>query len=430
MEEQANERLRTGSVQDPEPAASHLGEAPADEAQPVLRQDRWPLLGCMMTTLSGALLGLVAMCASPKSERAASLPDVLPPTRTDIAPSAHPTPEQGRAVAGDAQDPDPRWTAVRDALAAADGASASTLYATRRIAVPAGGWPDLVPIGMNPATKLWEFYDLKTAADGDRPIGDVGVPRHAPDGSIAVHGEMGIVFVLLPGGPTKIGSQGTDPDAPRYDRKRQRDEDLRNVEVAPFLISRFELTRGQWRRLAGPQPSAWESGISHNGDAAPIGDQHPADSIDWQSAVTALGRRQMRLPTEAEWEYACRAGTDTPWWPGDRPADLQGAANVHDATSARATSTWGPSAPIRDGFAALAPVGHGRANAFGLYDVHGNVWEWCSGSYNGGSGPEALRVCRGGSLALDAWSARSSHRVHCAETTANAYLGVRPARSL
>ncbi len=327
----------------------------------------------------------------------------------------------------------PSWSSVREALAAADGKSASELYSPIRIDVPEGGWSGLVPIGMNPNTRLWEFYDLRSAWDGTRDVGGLEIPRHRSDGSIDVQADTGIVFVLLPGGPATVGSQDVDDSAPFYDPERQPDETLRQAQLPPFLMARHELTRGQWRRLAGPWPSAWVDGTAYNGDPIPIGGSHPADSIDWHAAAASTAFHGLRLPTEVEWEYACRAGSDTVWWTGSTPRSLEGCANLHDRTSAAVTSDWGPAAPIDDGFASLAPVGRFRANGFGLHDMHGNVWEWCLGPYSptrqdpSESNP---RTCRGGSLGLGPWSARASHRVHCDPDLAHAYLGLRPVRDL
>jgi formylglycine-generating enzyme required for sulfatase activity len=113
-----------------------------------------------------------------------------------------------------------------------------------------------------------------------------------------------------------------------------------------------------------------------------------------------------RLPTEAEWEYACRAGTTTRYWSGNDETSLGGKANVADQTS-KEKYNWASIVNIRDGYTETAPVGSFSPNPWGLYDMHGNVWEWCwdwYGSYTSGiqTNPEgpyagAGRVLRGGS---------------------------------
>jgi formylglycine-generating enzyme required for sulfatase activity len=122
----------------------------------------------------------------------------------------------------------------------------------------------------------------------------------------------------------------------------------------------------------------------------PQGEDHPVVNVTWNDAVAFCGwlsrkeGKTYRLPTEAEWEYACRAGTTTRYNFGDEPEDLAGSANVYDATSHPLynEALWGRyELGSRDGFCFTAPVGRFRPNRWGLYDMHGNVWEWCSDWY-------------------------------------------------
>ena len=88
-----------------------------------------------------------------------------------------------------------------------------------------------------------------------------------------------------------------------------------------------------------------------------------------------------RLPTEAEWEYACRAGTTTRYYSGDDPETLAKVGNVADAAFKAKFPDWRYTIKASDGYVFTAPVGKFKPNAFGLYDMHGNAWQWCSDWY-------------------------------------------------
>ncbi len=118
------------------------------------------------------------------------------------------------------------------------------------------------------------------------------------------------------------------------------------------------------------------------------GDDHPVVNVTWNDAV-ALSRwlsekegKNYCLPTEAEWEYACRAGTRTRYYSGDDPQSLLKVANTFDADTTRNWPQWQSYALTgHDGFEFTAPVGSFAPNAWGLYDMHGNAWEWVSDWY-------------------------------------------------
>jgi formylglycine-generating enzyme required for sulfatase activity len=186
-----------------------------------------------------------------------------------------------------------------------------------------------------------------------------------------------------------------------------------------FFLGQHEVTVGQFRRFieaSGYVPeseadgtggygynAAYDPDKSERGDAFegrdpkyswrnpgfPQGDQHPVLNVTWNDAV-ALGKwlsRQegvtYRLPTEAEWEYACRAGSRTRYHNGNTPGGLQKIANTFDSDAAQNWPDWKQHAtPGHDGYAFTAPVGSFSANAFGLYDMSGNAWEWVADWYD------------------------------------------------
>jgi formylglycine-generating enzyme required for sulfatase activity len=171
--------------------------------------------------------------------------------------------------------------------------------------------------------------------------------------------------------------------------------------TSPFWIGAFEVTQAQYQAVMGSNPS-WYQGAN-----APNAPQRPVEQVSWNDAIAycqaltaieqAAGRMplgyQYRLPTEAEWEYCCRAGTTTEWHTG---ASLS--PNQANFGGALANTTYP--------FGQTAVVGSYAPNAFGLHDMHGNVWEWCLDSYASyAPGPAtdpfvtggAARVFRGGS---------------------------------
>lgn len=238
---------------------------------------------------------------------------------------------------------------------------------------------------------------------------------------------LGLSFVRLPAGEFLMGSdESVDALARAYPGlERSRFEGL--SDEAPvhrvritraFEMARHEVTVGQFRAFlqrSGHVPEsiadgtggyghnpAYDPATSARGDAFEgrlpryswqnpgfeQGDDHPVVNVTWNDAV-ALARwlsreegRNYRLPTEAEWEYACRAGGRGRYQHGDDPAGLPRVGNTFDEQAAAHWPAWRERAvPGRDGHAFTAPVGSYAPNAFGVHDLHGNVWEWVSDWY-------------------------------------------------
>lgn len=289
----------------------------------------------------------------------------------------------------------------------------------------------LVPLGSDPKSGFWEFCHLESGL----------VPARDEPRALVVSEETGVVLVLLPGGRFSMGEDpaeavpgdSSSPSAPAHE-----------VTLAPFFLSKYEVTQGQWARLAREHPSYCRVGAS-----LPCGvvvtALHPVDSVSWHSAKTWLNRHALELPTEAQWEYAARAGKSTPWATGESPDTLEGHANFADRTLERTgrDRTIPEYADFEDGFDLTAPVGRFQPNGFGLHDTLGNVMEWCLDSMVDGQDAvprpgdglrsteaRALRVLRGGAWDGDSSYLRSAQRVGLAATSEQGNIGVRPARRI
>jgi formylglycine-generating enzyme required for sulfatase activity len=192
----------------------------------------------------------------------------------------------------------------------------------------------------------------------------------------------------------------------RWEMARNSEKPGHMVKIAkPFYIGKFEVSQNQLKCVTG-------RASFYCADAAGM----PADSISWDDAVgfcqkaSNLCQKTIRLPSEAEWEYACRAGTSSSYYAGDQTDDLARAgwfiANAHKVRSGEVFRASGMKAP----------------NAFGAYDMHGNLWEWVAdtwhqdyvGAPTDGSewsgGRPTRRVMRGGSVMSEARACRSSAR--------------------
>jgi len=215
----------------------------------------------------------------------------------------------------------------------------------------------LFPLGPGPDSGLWEFCLLQT---GEAP------PRDE-EGFLELAPETGLVFVLVPGGRFIMGSQNRNRSGPNFDLGATTDEGPpHEVVLHPYFLSKYEMNEAQWQRLTrDPTP---RRGVPW----------YPVDRVRWGGALRVLAWIGCTLPTEAQWEYAARAGTDTPWWTGRDVEDLQGAGNIADLSFEEQPLLDNKEVTrIKDGepFAAMAYAF--RANPYGFHGMIGNVWEWC-----------------------------------------------------
>lgn len=297
--------------------------------------------------------------------------------------------------------------------------------------------PGLIPLGQDSESGLWEFWHT---ASGEKP-------ERGDDGQWVIAEGTGAVFVLLPGGETLIGAQSEDEDAPHFDPQAEANEaPLYGVDLAPFLMSKYELTKSQLREITGEGRGYYPPGLVADGKE--VDWSHPAENISWNDCFELCMRMNWILPTEAQWEYAARAGTDTPWWTGRERDTLIGAVNLADRSATRGGATWAAMKDwpeLDDGYPVHAPVTHYRPNAFGLHSVAGNVWEWCRDHYRRnpvlgaeerteeGDVPRVRgqgRVVRGGGFNFIAAAARSANRGPGDPDTRVQAVGFRPAMRL
>jgi formylglycine-generating enzyme required for sulfatase activity len=262
-------------------------------------------------------------------------------------------------------------------------------------------------------------------------------PRNAQGMLEAVHGRTGLVFVLLPEGSFQMGTPEEEPG------HWSAEGPIHTVRLEPLLISRTECTQKAWDRAGGSDKRVW------------MDPELPIEGVSWDSATRWCGEVGLRLPSEAEWEYACRAGTQGPIYagtlevlgrcnvPGLDPIAWYGGNSGLGFSRERGvdSSAW-PEKQFPHTMAGTRRVAQKRANPWGLHDMLGNVWEWCRDrwheTYEGAptdgsawiSGESNLRVARGGSWVRYGLHCRSGHRFFYLPGDEWSNLGFRPAHSL
>jgi formylglycine-generating enzyme required for sulfatase activity len=224
-------------------------------------------------------------------------------------------------------------------------------------------------------------------------------------------------MVKIPGGRFLMGS-------PEMEAKRDDNESPQHyVDVPEFWMGKYVVTQQQWQAIMGNHPSRFE------------GKNRPVETVSWNNATEFCQKlskktgREYRLPSEAEWEYACRAGTTTPFYFGET---ITGELANCDASETYADEQK------REYREQTTPVGQFPPNAFGLYDMHGNVLEWCQdvwhSSYDGApvdgsawviGGYNSRRMLRGGCWSFDPSGCRSANRYDYVSDHAGYVFGFR-----
>ncbi len=267
----------------------------------------------------------------------------------------------------------------------------------------------------------------------------------AEDAGRTFTNSIGQTFVLIPAGSFIMGSPEEEPG-------HNRDENRHRVKISkPFYMQTTEVTQGQWRTIMGNNPSYFKN----------CGNDCPVEQVSWhevQGFIERLNKKEDTdkyvLPSEAQWEYACRAGAETAlytgpllifdgnnspsldpiaWYGGNSCADYEGGFDCSRWSGKQEPCAW----------CGIQPVGLKQPNAWGLYDMIGNVWEWCADCccYKAGAGvvtdtyrdgivdpvcmKGADRVFRGGSWYSSAGVCRSAYRLVYNPDRKGNYLGFR-----
>jgi formylglycine-generating enzyme required for sulfatase activity len=224
----------------------------------------------------------------------------------------------------------------------------------------------------------------------------------SPQRLVKLNEDSSLAMVLIPAGSFMMGDDaGLDDEKPAHKVLISRPFYLGQHEVTVDQFRQFVTATGYvtdaekgtgflgafgWDREAmefqmNPEYSWRQTGFGQAGN-------HPVVNVSWNDASAFCGwLREMegqdfRLPTEAEWEYACRAGTETSYCSGDDPEVVTQVGNIPDASFARQFPELESAVQADDGYAYTAPAGSFVRNPFGLYDMHGNVWEWCQDPFD------------------------------------------------
>ncbi|MHC5062767.1 MAG: bifunctional serine/threonine-protein kinase/formylglycine-generating enzyme family protein [Planctomycetota bacterium] len=308
----------------------------------------------------------------------------------------------------------------------------------------------LIPLGEDPDSGLEEFLHFETHT-GE-------IPRRDSDGYLPpvkdeFAGATGLIMVLIPGGISGeqfwMGAQAGDQAGDNYDPSAIEGwEKLSEKAIPePFFLSKYEMTQGQWERTTGSVTSRPSQRRNK-----------PVNRVSWEECDQAMHQLGLVLPDEVQWEYAARAETKTAFWSGQDASSLAGKENLFDLVAHTiGNPTWAAKWNVqpapwfdeqkkqrlqnrklgKDPKGGLAPIGSYQPNGFGLYDIAGNLAEWCSQGPEGerpepsrpGSSPSAM--VRGGSFQTGAIRARSASRRNASSgTTFMTEIGLRPAMAI
>ena len=255
-------------------------------------------------------------------------------------------------------------------------------------------------------------------------------------------------MLVVPPGEFVMGSPNSEIEdlVAKHHNSHYLSEKQRRITInRPFAIGKYEVTFSEWDSCvnAGGCAFAPDHGYGRN--------KHPAINVSWDEAIaytiwlSRQTRQRYRLPTEAEWEYAARAQSKSKYFFGSTDANLCGYANVIDLTFLSSSNQPNNSgvAPCADGYIYTAPVGSFKSNAWGLYDIIGNVWEWADDCWNQQSSgvvgvthlPSSDKQCTARAIRGGSWNCyvdcqRLGHRNYADHETRKPTIGFRLMREI
>ncbi len=315
-----------------------------------------------------------------------------------------------------------------------------------------------------------------------------GPPQALKKHAVDLGGGMKMELVLIPAGTFQMGSGESAEETAVYFNKTYREvfpaDGMGGLEAnffenehpqhevritKPFFLGIYPVTRGQFRQFVaatahktdtekGEKRWAWgwdpdkkefsfDEKYSWRNTGFEQTDEHPVVNVSWNDAVAFcqwLSNKEgttFRLPTEAEWEYACRAGTTTRYPSGDDPQTLGQVGDLADATVKSKIPDWKYMIRHSDNYVFTSPVGKTKPNAFGLHDMHGNAFQWCADWYGADyyaesptddpTGPKIGRdrALRGGTWGFRPLGARSAERNGTTPDSRNCSAGFRVVRT-
>lgn len=267
---------------------------------------------------------------------------------------------------------------------------------------------------------IWKIYFPTPTPSSNVSTTKTPIPKSTVSGK-QIKNSIGMELVLIPSGSFMMGAPDNEKDSAQDERPQHQ------VTISKdFYLGKYEVTQAQWKAIMGDNPSYFNN----------CGDDCPVENVSWDDVqvfirkLNSKSEGKYRLPTEAEWEYACRAGTTS-----ELAGNLDAMAWYYNNSGDQRLSGEWDAAKLKSNNNRTHRVGTKQPNNWGLYDMHGNVWEWCQdwfGEYpneavtdSTGGISGSHRIFRGGSMGFPADYQRSAKRAYESPQNHNLNIGFR-----